>query len=147
MPTRAKIGLLLCMLWAWLAGCGEHAADAQPGLRLLSVLYGQYRAAHRGQLPANEADFKRFIVSERAEALKQGGVSSVDELFVSDRDHKPLVIRYRNDRQWPLEGVVAYEQEGADGVRHIATDLGGAAELTDEQFNSRTASGSNASKG
>jgi hypothetical protein len=122
-----------------LAGCAEEQPAEQSDLRLLSVMYGQFRSSHRGELPQDEKQFKSFIANERAQALANSGISSVDALFVSHRDGKPYVVKYRNTKDWPLQEIVAYEQEGEDGVRQAANDMGGVSELTGEQFQARIA--------
>lgn len=122
-----------------LAGCGSEPPSEQSHLRLISVMYGQFRASHRGELPQNEKQLKEFITNENGQALTNAGVANVDELFVSTRDGKPYVVRYQNTKDWPLEGMVAYEQVGEGGVRQVANDLGGLTELTEEQFQAKIA--------
>ena len=132
--TSARRAVAWLALGMTLVGCGEQRASQQSELQLLSVMYGQYRSSHRGELPKNEQQFKSFIASERGHVLTNSGISSVDALFVSRRDGQPYVLKYQNTKEWPLEEMVAYEQEGKDGTRQVANDMGGVAELTDEQF-------------
>jgi hypothetical protein len=130
---------------AWIAlglvivGCAKSQPAQQSNLRLISVLYGQFRASHRGDLPRDEKEFKDFIAKEHQQALSNTGVSSVDELLVSKRDGKPYAIKYQSTKDWPLEGMIAYEQEGVDGSRQVANDLGGTTELNEEQFQANAA--------
>jgi hypothetical protein len=91
------------------------------------VYYNQYRANHRGQLPANENDFKSFIA-------KSSGKPNVDSVLISNRDDKPFVIKYRGDKSWLLRNLIAYEQEGRNGVRDAADAAGGYQKLSDEEF-------------
>ena len=84
-------------------------------------------------MPATEEEFKKFIQVKGGEALTYKGLS-VDELFISTRDGKPFVVRYRGDKSWPLPDLVAYEQEGRDGIRHGATSIGGYTVMSDEEF-------------
>lgn len=126
---------ILLLLLATLTGCGSGPeGEQQSNLRVLSVWYGQYRSAHGGELPRNEEEFKSFIQARSGDALQKAGIASVEELFISSRDGKPFVVRYRDDANWPLENAVIYEQEGASGTRHIATPLAGYAEITNEEF-------------
>ena len=130
---------------AWIAlglvilGCGKGQPAERSNLRLISVLYGQFRASHRGDPPRNEKEFKDFIAKEHQQVLSNTGVASVEELFTSKRDGKPYVIKYLSTKDWPLEGMIAYEQDGAGGSRQVANDLGGTSELTDEQFQANAA--------
>jgi hypothetical protein len=116
-----------------MAGCaGKERNEEQSNLRSLAVYYGQYRAQHRGQSPANEKEFKEFIT-------KVGSKATMEALFTSNRDGKPFVVKYRNDKSWPLPEVAIYEQEGRDGVRDIATVLGGYERWSDELFKQQLA--------
>jgi hypothetical protein len=118
-------------------GCGEsERREEMANLRSLSVFYSQYRAQSRGRAPADEATFRKFIESYGPAALSQAGVSTIDELFVSKRDGKPFVVKYRGNRSWPLREAVAYESEGVDGIRYFATLVGGVDEIPEEEFRS-----------
>jgi hypothetical protein len=128
--------LLLCALTF---GCGKgEQVVQQSNLRSLAAYYSQYLAQHRGNLPANEKDFKKFITADLGGAQPQVA-SSVDDLFISNRDGKPFVVKYRGDKSWPLPDMVAYEQEGRDGTRHVATSVGGYDEVTEEKFRQKMA--------
>jgi hypothetical protein len=129
----SSIGVLFAVA-ALISGCGESdEVEQQSNLRAIAAYYSQFLAHHRGQLPANEEEFKKFIQAKGGEALAYKGLS-VDELFVSSRDGKPFVVRYRGDKSWPARDLVAYEQEGRDGTRHGATSIGGYAVISDEEF-------------
>jgi hypothetical protein len=118
------------------SGCAQSdEVDQQPNLRAIAAYYSQFLAHHRGQLPANEEEFKKFIQAKGGEALSFKGLT-VDELFTSSRDGKPFVVKYRGVTSWPLPEVVAYEQEGDDGVRHGATSVGEYTVISDEEFHS-----------
>jgi hypothetical protein len=123
-------------LSAIVGGCSEsNQIEEQSNLRAIAAYYSQYLAQNRGLLPANEGDFKKFITAKGGEALSYKGLS-VDDLFTSSRDGKPFVIKYRGDKSWPLPDLIAYEQEGDDGIRHGATSVGGYAIISDEEFRS-----------
>jgi hypothetical protein len=116
------------------SGCANgEQIEQQPNLRAIAAYYSQFLAHHRGQLPANEEEFKKFIQAKGGEALSFKGLT-VDELFASSRDGKPFVIKYRDVKSWPLPDVVAYEQEGDDGMRHGATSVGEYTVISDEEF-------------
>jgi hypothetical protein len=139
--VSAVVAILIC---SFVAGCGSPARQEEmPSLRLLSSFYAQYRGHHRGQLARDEADLKQFIASVQGEALPRTGIASVDELFISTRDGKPFVVKYRGNRSWPLPEAVAYESEGRDGTRFVATIGGGLGEISDDELRGKgPASGS-----
>jgi hypothetical protein len=121
-------------LGALVGGCGQsEQVEEQTNLRAIAAYYSQYLAHHRGQLPANAEDFKRFIKSKGSEALSYKGLS-VDDLFTSSRDGKPYIVKYRGDKSWPMPDLVACDQEGRDGIRHCATSVGGYTVVSDEEF-------------
>ena len=140
-PIRFYRPWLLAVLLATAAlasGCAEsEQVERQSNLQAIAAYYSQFLAHHRGQLPANEEEFKEFIQAKGGEALAYKGLS-VDELFMSSRDGKPFVVRYRVDKSWPAPDLVAYEQEGRDGIRHGATSIGGYAVISDEEFRDGT---------
>jgi len=102
----------------------------------MAVLYSQYVAAHDGEAPRNEEDFKAYVESLGPGVLERAGLSGMDNLFISARDGKPFAIKCL-DKEWPLEGVIAYEQTGADGTRFVAAELGRVSEVTEADFQGR----------
>ena len=135
--------------WRWVAvavvafavpGCGNPAkekARESSTLKPLMVLYGQYVGQHRGEPPANEEEFKTFIRAVDPALLESFSVKSADELFVSSRDHKPYVIFYGAVTGPPGpagQPVVAYEQEGFEGKRYVASMLGAVEEVDEARF-------------
>jgi hypothetical protein len=128
--------LLFCC--GLLAGCAGNIEEeeGQTNLRGLAAYYGQYRAEHRGQIPANEKDFKEYIA-------KSGTNITMDALFTSNRDGQPFVVKYGSDKSWPLPAATIYEQEGRNGIRHIATTTGGYERWSDEEFNKQMAAAEN----
>jgi hypothetical protein len=121
------------------SGCsGGKRVEEQSNLRSLAAYYSQYLAQHRGKLPADEKELKSFITADLAGSPPQAA-ASVDDLFISNRDGKPFVVKYRGNKSWRLPDIVAYEQEGGDGTRHVATSVGGYEELTEEAFRQKMA--------
>jgi hypothetical protein len=121
-------------------GCSENqsAEREQSNLKPLAVFYGQYLGQHRGQPPANEQDFKKFLEAMGKDRLASMQVKSVDELFVSPRDGKPYVILYgsvsKSGAELPSTTVIAYEQAGKGGKRFIARILGAVEEIDEAKF-------------
>lgn len=73
--------------------------------------------------PANEQEFKEAIARDNVDPGVLG-VGSVDELFTSDRDGKPLIILYGPAPKGVAAGIVVYEQEGLNGVRLVGSSNG-----------------------
>ncbi|MFO0870306.1 MAG: hypothetical protein U0935_15360 [Pirellulales bacterium] len=134
------LSLFFCGIVGGLAGCNDTAAkisQESSNLKPLMVLYGQYVGTHRGQPPANEAEFKAYVKALDPAALKSLGVTDVDGLFVSSRDNKPYVILYGPASGPPGpagQPVIAYEQEGVAGKRYVASTLGAVEEVDPARF-------------
>ena len=102
-------------------GCGSQKkslAREQSGIKKLSVVYGRFLSQHRGQPPANEAEFKKYVQSLPPADLTSFGVDDSNRIFISDRDEKPYIIIYGQPKGPPGPGgspVIAYEQEGKVG--------------------------------
>ncbi len=129
----------LCLL---VAGCGSQQVnreEEQSNLKPLATLYGQYIGQHRGQPPATEAAFKEFVKSQGKPLLDSFGKTNVDELFISNRDGKPYVIRCGAAAAQGPPGpagqpVVIYEQEGVDGKRFVASSMGAVEQVDEARF-------------
>jgi len=120
-------------------GCNERDSGQtlhESNLRLVAVLYNQYSSAHAGNAPRDADEFRSFVKALGPGVLERAGLSGMDDLLVSARDGKQFAVKYK-DGNWPLDGAIAYEQDGADGTRWMATKLGGVSEMTEEQFRSR----------
>jgi hypothetical protein len=116
-------------------GCSTGDGDEhQTNLRGLAAYYGQYQAKNRGQLPPNEKAFKDFIAADLSTGGAPTSADKIDAMFVSNRDGKPFVIRYGVDKSWQFPHLMAYEQEGRSGIRHVGYALGGVEAVSDEQF-------------
>jgi len=138
-----KRSAVVCVLAGLVAviGCGhpvdeEAAIREQYGLKDLAILYSQFRARNRGRAAPNEDVLKKFILQQDKGYLQQLGVTNVDDLFVSPRDKKPYVVFYGQANLPVYEGhqIVAYEQEGVNGTRLVATALGAIMELDEQTF-------------
>jgi hypothetical protein len=129
--------VLLCLVPS---GCGSHRQSQEreeSNLKPLAVFYGQFTGQHRGQPPANEAEFKQFVGSLSPEQLAGFNVTDPESLFISSRDGKPYVIVYGPPKgPAGLSGapVIAYEQEGVGGKRYVANAMGEVAEVDEARF-------------
>jgi hypothetical protein len=127
--------LLLLAAVTPLVGCGGSgtaAAKGVPHLRVLTNLYFQANSK-LGKNPSNEEEFKQAINSSNVD-WGAVGVAGADELFVSDRDGKPLVVVYGPPPQGRPFSVVVYEQEGLNGIRLVGTSDGQVQEADASKF-------------
>lgn len=112
-----------------LIGCGDgdtpNAAISKANKtnsQRLANLYLMHQMKNKFQGPKDEAAFKAFIQQAGDEVLEPMGVdpNSVDELFVSERDGQPFVIRYgvTGGPRGSTEAVI-FEQTGEGGKRMV----------------------------
>jgi hypothetical protein len=130
--TTLLVGLLLE------SGCGSGSnADSRrlqsSRLRDVISLY-IYAGRALGRPPRDETEFKEFINNQGGKVLEKVGVSSADEMLVSERDGKPFVVLYKKPTSDKAAGIVAYEAEGVDGVRDVGYELGNISEMNEDQF-------------
>lgn len=116
-------------------------------MKTLATLYGRNVGRNGGRLPADEVSFRAYIRNDGKDALSQTGVTAVDELFVSSRDGKPLVVVYRNSksrREYVPELIVVHEAEGLNGKRLAAVANGTVVELDRADFEKLNQAGTTA---
>jgi hypothetical protein len=135
--TAVCLAALACMTAAGCNSGRESKHREQSELKKLVMVYGRFLAQHRGQPPANEAEFKKFVESLRPADLASFGIDEVSRLFVSNRDGKPYVVIYGQAKGPSGPGgspVIAYEQEGKGGRRWVATVVGAVEEVDEARF-------------
>lgn len=101
----------------------ESAADSN--VKKLGALYLQFQLQNTEESligPADENEFKDFIRRQSETGLDFLGVDvdNLDQMFVSERDNKPLKVR------WSVKGNVRgpaipifFEQDGIDGTYEV----------------------------
>ena len=129
-------GLLLLALLSFLAvpGCGksEPPPDVQLDMEGIAKWYSLYRENHKKKAPADEAAFVAFIQKRLAE---RGDSIDPATFLVSKRDGKPFVIAYGKPTANSAEKNVAVrEQEGYEGKKMIAFELGYAYEVEEAEL-------------
>lgn len=126
--------LIVCVACcAAVSGCGKSGGAAKRGgdhVRRLTNLYALV-SSKLGHTPRDEDEFKKTLATQNL-SLDRFGVTSLDELFVSERDGKPLVVVYGQ----PPKGsdVVVYEQIGVGGKRQVGHRIGMVEELDEAQL-------------
>ena len=82
---------------------------------------------------SSKSTFKSLSPAE----LTSFGIDDSNRIFTSDRDGKPYVIIYGQPHGPPGPGgapVIAYEQEGKEGKRWVASALGAVEEIDEARF-------------
>jgi hypothetical protein len=141
-PMNAKRGVAIFLLCV-VGGCGDRgrsneAQEASP-LKPIAKFYGDYFNQHQGRAPSGEAEFKAFLLEPKnAESLKsEFQITDIDKLLISPRDNQPYVIYYGAMSKTTGPGgapIVAYEKEGLDGKRFVASALGAVEECDEASF-------------
>jgi hypothetical protein len=131
---RLSVGFAIStMLFA--AGCGGvgggQSATEDAHIKKLADVYVSYLAAHRGQRPADEAALKKFAKTLNPQILEVMKIDNADAIFTSPRDNQPYMVVYASKSTGPL---IAYEQQGVDGKRLVATREGAVQELDESEF-------------
>ena len=143
---KRRAACLLILVASTLAGCGGPGAGAKQGqlshVRLLTMMYTKV-SSQLGRHPKDEQEFKDVIRKSDVdlEAMK---VSSIDELFVSERDGQPLGVVYGPAP--PGSDVVVYEQQGVDGKRMVGHKIGMIEAVDDARFRELVPSAGSAAK-
>ncbi len=90
-----------------------------------------YASQNRGIPPANEEEFKRYILAQGLEHFTEFGITKIEDLFISPRDGEPYVVVY-GGRELP--DVLAYEQMGTETGRWIVSSMALVAEVDEATF-------------
>jgi hypothetical protein len=133
---RISPAALLTLCIAIVAGCGGASgggtsAAAAKRISMLCSLYAQ-ASAELGHPPANEAELKGFMATRTMNASALG-ISTPDDLLVSPRDGKPLVVLYDKAKGKAASPLV-HEQDGVDGKRLVGYSGGKVEEVDATRF-------------
>jgi hypothetical protein len=103
-------------------------------IKQLANLYMAFQMRNGSNGPKDEAAFKSFIQSgmpsHRLEMMRVD-TNKLDELFVSERDGEPFLIKYGQSGGVMSKLPVVFEKEGRAGKRQVAS-TNGQVEETDE---------------
>lgn len=91
---------IVCVGLLTVTGCGGLSQDDAVGqqndtnIKRLSNLYYRFQSAHSWNGPESEEEFREYVKNDVPEFIKERiGFTTVDELFVSQRDGEPFKIR------------------------------------------------------
>jgi len=122
-----QVVVLLCLVSAT-TSCARNAPpptqeSAPRQFPRLLAYYTQYQRANSGVGPADQATWEKFARGQAAADLARrgGDPAEVDQLFVSERDQEPLVVRLglrlADEKNGPQPFV--FERSGKDGKRFV----------------------------
>jgi hypothetical protein len=142
--SATAVGLAVVVLGSALLASGckgtpQGTTDPPAKVRLEKIFqFYQTYTNQRKKPPPNEAAFKDFLRALPAEEKKAGQVGDdVDAFLVSPRDHEKYVIRYGMVVNVGGETrAVAWEKNGADGMRFVALSVGYVQECDEDTFRS-----------
>ena len=141
---RFSLGLFV-LLGTLVAITGCKGADAESmiatsnnsNVKRLATLYSYFHIQNRNKGPKNEEQLRAFIEAQDANRLKRGGIDAtkLDELFVSERDGEPFVVRYGVNTviRGPSLPVV-FESTGVDGMRQVGFCNGSMKEVDEDEY-------------
>ncbi len=126
-----------------LTGCG--GADAKSmianandmNVKRLATLYSIFHNKNNLKGPKNEGQLRAFVESQDPNLLKRGSIdpAKLDELFISERDGEPFVIRYRvNTVVFGPPLPVIFEATGVDGLRQVGFCNGPMQEVDEDEY-------------
>ena len=118
-------------------GCGgssESSTEDWQEFRNLTILYCDV-VKHTASPPVSEQAFKAHLQSVGGQAVAKAlEVANVEELFISKRDGKPIVLIYGQRPPGVRSDVGLYEQEGVNGKRLVGYTLGMVEEVDEAKF-------------
>lgn len=136
-------GLLIFSVF--ISGCssegpdtGQIAAVNNSNIQKLTNLYSAFQISRYGPGPKDETEFKHFIKNEMGSyhlGLMQIDANNIDDIFISERDHKPLKVRYGVNGGPGVVNVLVFEEEGLNGKKQVGLNGGTVMEVDDTQYN------------
>jgi hypothetical protein len=137
--NRAGAALAIGVLVAGLAGCAgdptakEVAAMNKSNIQRVANMYTAFQTYKAGRGPKSEAEFKDFIAHFDAAKLQMMGINPADlgGLFTSERDGKPLKVRYGVGGGRGSVDAVVFEQDGLAGKKLVGFTAGKVDEVDD----------------
>jgi hypothetical protein len=141
--TTSIMLLFTFLLSISLTGCGGSDANSMiadandSNVKRLATMYSFYHMKNSFKGPKDEAALRGFIEDQDPKRLKLADIDAtkMDELFTSERDGEPFVIRYGVDTviRGPSLPVV-FETTGVDGMRQIGFCNGSMQEVDSSEY-------------
>jgi hypothetical protein len=106
-------------------------------IKQLANLYMAHQMRNASNGPKDEAAFKTFIKSgmpsHRLEMMRVDP-NKVDDLFVSERDGQPFVVKYGQSGGPMSQLAVVFEKEGQAGKKQVSFTNGKVEDLDDAKY-------------
>ena len=131
------------LLLGGVSGCSKtgkpNQAQEASTLKPIAMYYGTFVNRHQGKPPQNEEEFKAYLRDpQNASQLKaEFQITDIDKLLISPRDNQPYVIYYGSIPATSGPGgapVIAYEKQGVNGKRFVASALMAVQEVDEAEF-------------
>ena len=116
--------LIVCVMLV--SGCSGDKTKPQlmahnsSNIRKVHNCYQLFIQRHQMTGPTSEKEFKDFLKSEAAAPnlkLIDMDASMVDDMFISERDGEPFIVKYGINGYGP---AIVFEAKGVDGARMVA---------------------------
>jgi hypothetical protein len=134
-PTvRYLLTLVVALLISAQTGCGNGPPppNAQLNVEEVATWYQLYRARNNRKPPPNEQAFVAFIKKTMKD---EQHIEMEDDFLVSPRDGKKFVVRYGKPMSENADrNIVVYEQDGYNGKKWIAVEMGYGREVDDAEL-------------
>ena len=154
--SSAYLLLVVCGLQFVLTGCSRNdpasrvAAMNDTRIKQLANLYMAHQMRNGSNGPKDEKAFKEFIrkgMSPHRLEMMRVDPAKVDELFTSESDGQPFVIRYGQSGGVRAKLPVVFEKQGQDGMRQVAFTNGAVEVLGSGEYEELLKSGQQAAAG
>jgi hypothetical protein len=154
--TRAQWWIASSMLLLIGTSCSRNDPASRIGamndsrIKQLANLYMAHQIRNSSNGPKDEAAFKAFIQKDmpaRRLEMMRVDPAKTDDLFVSERDGQPFVIKYGQSGGIMSKAAVIFEKEGKDGTRQVAYTNGQVEEVDSAKYQELSQSGKQADGG
>jgi hypothetical protein len=156
--SRNRVVSFICILLSvvFTAGCSKHDPASRIGamndarIKQVANLYMAHQMRNASNGPKDEPAFKEFIQKKmpghRLEMMRVDP-AKLDELFVSERDGQPFVIKYGQSGGVMSKTPVVFEKDGRDGTWQVAYTNGQVEEVDSAKYQELLQSGKPAAAG
>ena len=145
MGERKLIGFLSVLLICGLSssGCASKDPASRIGemndtrIKQLANLYMAHQMRNGSNGPKDQSAFKSFVQNGMAPhrlEMMRVDPAKVDDLFVSERDEQPFIIKYGQSGGIMSKLPVVFEKEGRGGMRQVAFTNGQVEEVDDARY-------------
>lgn len=138
------------------SGCSQSDPASRIGemndtrIKQLANLYMAHQTRNGSNGPKDEAAFKSFIQNGMAPhrlEMMRVDPAKVDDLFVSQRDGQPFVVKYGQSGGIMSKIPVVFEKDGKNGTRQVAFTNGQVEDVDGARYQELLQSGKTAGAG